>query len=390
MAHAKLSPSAADRWAVCTASPEAEAPYPDTTSEYAQEGTEAHDLLERAVKAKTAPKELEPEHHAVDAVQVAYEYLEGYLNDPTVVVLSETRVDLTEDCWGTADVTVLLPTGELIAFDYKHGRGVVIEADCRQLLIYGVAAWKSFEWMAPASIKKITTVVCQPRAPHADGSTRALTRTLNDAIDEVEERVYGPINKIASNQTEFVPSEKGCKFCKHAGNCPALAEKALEGVRAHFTPTGHLDVEQKENIGALTAEQKAAVMEARPLFKTFLAAIEEDVEKTLAAGGVIPGFKMVAGRSNRCFDKELDEEQVIAVLRDELKLKQADYAPPKLLGPAPIEKLIDVNKRNGKKKMERLQEIIIKPEGKPTVVPESDKRPAIKPQFEQVQNDPLL
>jgi hypothetical protein len=263
--------------------------------------------------------------------------------------------------------------------------GIVVEADCKQLLIYAIAAWKSLEWMAPAPIKTITTKVMQPRAVHPGGPIRSYTRTLSELLAEGEP-IMGVINKINKGETEIVASEKGCKFCKHKANCEVLAEKALLGVMSHFEPTGPLNTSSPEVITRLSPEQKSSIMKARGLFKIFLAAIEDDVENTLMSGGAIPGFKLVAGRSNRCFDKGLTSDQVIDILTKELKLKMSEIAPPKLSGPAPIEKLIDVTKRNGKKKLDRLNEIIVKPEGKPTVVPESDKRSPIPCHFEEVIN----
>jgi hypothetical protein len=226
----------------------------------------------------------------------------------------------------------------------------------------------------------------QPRAEHPDGPIRNKTYHLDEAISLCVSKVLKPIEKIKAGETVFCATEKACQWCKAAGDCPALAEKALAGVRAMFTESDHLEVPTVEDIKTLTAEQKASVMEARGLFKKFMAAIEEDVETIILSGGDIPGFKAVAGRSNRKFRGTDDETETFC--KDVLKLKPGEYTKRTLLGPAPIEKLIDTKKRGGKAKLEQFKEQVIKPEGKPTIVPESDKRPSLAGHFQEV-TDPL-
>jgi len=385
--HAKLSPSAADRWANCTKAPEVEQGYEEQTSTYAQEGTEAHELLERAILAQVPPSKLEPDHPAALHADVAFTHVAPSLKNPKHVVLTETQVQLTEDCWGTADMIIMRPNGELEIADYKHGRGILVEADCLQLLIYGVAAYRSLAFMAPKPIKSIVCTLVQPRAAHSDGPVRSEEYTIEAALDAIE-KVEGAIKRIKNGETAFCPTTKGCRWCKHKANCPALAEAALQEMHSHFTPLGDVHVPTTGEAAALTMEQKVKVLQARDLFNMFLGTIEKEVEETLSTGQPVPGVKLVAGRSNRKWFTN-DDDEVLKRLTGELKLKKGDITQTKLLGPASIEKIIAKMKRGKKQKEDALKELIVKPEGKPVVAPESDKRPAIGGHFTNMGADPL-
>lgn len=390
--HAELSPSGADRWLTCTSSVEFTAKYPEQkTSSFAQEGTEAHDLLERAVKAKTRPSELEPEHHACLDVDQCYDLVAKYLDDPNYVVLSEVKVTLSDDCWGTADL-IVIGNGVLGVIDYKHGKGVVVDVPSIQLNIYAIGALKSLGWMAPEPITTVVTTICQPRASHPDGPVRSSDYSLQDMKDY--EAIYTKlIGCIERGETEFRPSEKACRWCAGKGDCEAQAEMALEIARSHFTPLGDVETPTVQDVGTLSVDQKAEILSATSFIKAFLDAVASNVQNKLMAGEAVPGLKVVAGRSNRTWgtkdDKgkitKLDADAVMEKLMDVCKLKKADITTAKLLGIPAIEKLIDVKKRNGQKKLEALKALIVKPEGKPTVVSEEDARPSIAPHFKPVE-----
>lgn len=402
MEHAKLSPSKAERWMTCTASPHLEADMPEETpSEFAREGTEAHGLLERAIKAKTRPSTLEPEHHAAEHVDVCYDQIEGYLLNRDFVVLTEQTVKLSEDIWGTGDI-VIMGRGELYIIDYKHGQGVVVEVPCPQLDIYGIAALKTLGWMAPTPIERCYTMIVQPRAAHPDGPIRS--RQISPAeLEKFGAEAMAIAEQIKAGDVKFCPSESACRWCRAAGNCKAQADAALATARAYFAEaedgTIALGAPSAKATEQLSAEQKAAIVLGTPFVNQFLKAVSDTVARSLEAGEQIPGLKLVAGRSNRKYGRlndegnieSIDDTDVIDVLVSECKLKRADILPPKLIGPAGAEKLLDPKARNGKKKMEALQAIIVKPEGKPTVVSENDPRPAIQPHFQKVEPefDPL-
>lgn len=381
MSHAKLSPSASSRWSKCTKAPGREQKHPDQTSIYAEEGTEAHNLLERSVKAKTRPSELEPDHPAAKDVDVAYDYLAQWLHDPRWTVLTETRVDVTEDCWGTADIIAY--SGDAIkVIDYKHGRGVLVEVPSIQLNIYSEAAIKSLSWLFTEPVETIATTIIQPRAPHEKGPIRTKVMSREE-LDAAMKPVYAAIETIRSGDTSYAPSEETCRWCKAKADCKAFADMALEGAKAFFTDTGRVESVDPTTVETLSLDEKVAIHEASKSLSILLAAVEESLKGMMMTGTEVPGYKVVAGRSIRKWGAP--EKDIIATLIKKCKLKKADIMPPKLLGPAKIEKLIDPKARNGKKKLEELQAVITKPEGKPAIVIDSDPRASIAPFFKTVE-----
>lgn len=397
--HAKLSPSGADRWATCTASSACEAKYPDQpSSSFAQEGTDAHDLLERAVKAATRPSTLEPNHPACRAVDQCFDLVLPYMEDPNFIVMSEVKVKLCEDVYGTADI-VIMGSGLLLVYDYKHGQGVVVEQPCLQLEIYAAAALKSLACMAPEPITEIETGIIQPRASHPTGPVR-LKRYGVSEIREKGEMIETLAKAINEGKTKFRPSEKACKWCRASGDCSHQAELALDKAKSHFTTIddGSRVVETQASWGAavLSVEDKVAIFEATKFITDFLKAVGVSIQSGLLAGEQIPGLKVVAGKSNRTWGEKddegnitkLDDAAVLEKLTKDCKLKKTQITTEKLLGIPAIEKMIDTNKRGGAKKLEALRNIIVKPEGKPVVVSEDDARPSIAPHFTTV-TDPL-
>ena len=385
--HAKLSPSGADRWATCTASSAIEEQYPEEeSSSFAQEGTEAHELLERAVKAKTRPSELEPDHHACKDVDLLYDMVSVFFDDPRYMVLSEVKVYLSEDVYGTADIVVIdLVDLVLAVWDYKHGRGVLVEVPSLQLEIYLAAALKSLAYLFPSPMESGVVGIVQPRASHPDGPVRQKGYTIPE-IEAKGEEVITIAKKIENNEIKLCPSEKACKWCRASGECGAQADLAIK--LSGFSPIKEgATVAPVIEVNDLTVGKRVAIHEAKKFITDFLNAVSLGLEKAILAGEEVPGLKVVAGQSRRKW-ADLSEEEIIAVLKAECKLKPAQFSPPKLCtGPQAL-KLIDVKKRGGKKKMEALLAIIVKPQGKPTVVSEDDARDSIAPHFKPVV-DPL-
>jgi len=400
--HAKLSPSSAGRWLTCTSSVylEQEMP-PEKESPFAAEGTEAHALLERAVKSQSKPSTLEPDHPAAKDVDVCYEFVEPFLLSEDFEVLSEVKVTLTPDVWGTADV-VIFGNKELWIVDYKHGKGVAVDLPSKQLEIYAAAAVKTLSPLLPGPVEKVYTVIVQPRKDHPDGPLRSRSYVVEHLAEIVDKVILPIVSRIARGEVAFCPSEDACRWCRCKGSCKAQADMAFEIAKSNFnTAEGETRVEvpPKGFEDVLKPEELAAIVLGAPFVESFLDAVGDRVRDGLLAGEGIPGLKLVEGRSVRKWGRLDDEgnpttltdEEVIEKLTKECKLKMAQIAPPKLLGPAPIEKLIDPKARNGKKKAELLSSMIVKPSGKPTVVAETDPRKSISPHFTEVQpsTDPL-
>lgn len=376
--HAFLSPSAADRWTVCTAAPEACKDLPNVSSSYADEGTKAHELLERAVKAHTAPILLEPDNPAAPHVQLAYDLAAPHLADQKSLVLSEVKAKYNDLCYGTVDL-VIVAGGHLTIIDLKYGQGKLVEADCKQMLVYAVATLNSLDFMFLEPVTQVTRTVVQPRAAHQDGPIRSVTSTTEDTLQEFNERILPAMLAVEAGITEFVASEEGCQWCPKKNaleGCPAFQQQTLEKVQSYFSPAGALVVPVAEDVRGYSVNELAAILEARDLLRMLITTVEDRATMILQSSGGVPGFKLVEGKSNRKWAIE-EEKELADFLLKELKLKKQEIYVEKLVGIPAVEKLIDPKARNGKAKYEKLQSIIVKPKGKPTLVKDTNPKPAI-------------
>jgi len=375
--HAKLlPPSASDRWTVCTASAAICATYDDEPGEDAIRGTEAHYLLlDQAVKQRKHPREIDPEHHSIEAVSFAYDQIKHLFDVPGIQIFVEIQVKYSDDLWGTIDMLVIFPDGRMIVIDYKNGV-LPVEADCLQVLIYKAAALKTAAWMSPVPITKVGSIIIQPNG--LDGlPTKTIERTVAEVEQEMAEKVLPAVEAIGKDDgsQEFVVTEKGCKWCPHgrSGNCGPFNRNALDIVKSHFDPVGELVVPETETIESLTDDQCAKILAARPLFKKFITAIEDRSLATVKSGGKIPGFKMVNGRSSSSWSHDTDAE-TLEFLTKTLKFKKGDAVTEKVLTPAAATKMVKALKRNKDAKLALLDEAITRTEGKLTLVSEDSKK----------------
>ena len=382
--HAKLSPSAAHRWMSCTAAPTLEARYEDQSSVYAAEGTEAHRLAElcarRATglmteaKYKKAVKDFEAgaEFYNQEMLEAAEDYgayiKEVYLKVldtcPDPVVAFEERLDLTEwipEGFGTADC-IIIAEPDMYVIDFKYGKGVAVEAQGNpQMEIYALGAWSEYGFFY--DIKTVNMTIVQPRLGGISETSierEALVAWGNVGIKPKAKEAYeGP--------GTFRPSEEACKFCKARGDCKARADYYVNLF------------DDNEPLGdVMTLEQIGELLELSKGMSAWLKDLEERAYTLLMEGTPVPGWKLVAGRSTRTW---ADEEAVAKVLKTKGKLKASEIYTKKLNGITAIEKLLGKNKFA---EILPLGELVIKPEGKPTLAPADDKRPEIKPADEVV------
>lgn len=376
-AHALLSASSAHRWLTCTKSAKLEEGFPNETSSYAEEGTAAHVLAE--IEAKYAvglydQKELTKankeflankawsdyyseemrEHAEAYGAFVKNEYLDSqtFCEDP--VIEFETKIDFSEwvpEGFGTADC-VIITDDQLEVIDFKYGKGVkVLSYENPQMMLYALGAYHQFEDFY--DIQKIKMSIFQPRL----GNEPVFYTISVDELLEWAEKVVKPAAKLAyKGRGEYAPSEEACRFCKVRGSCRARHNANMKV----FTENPDLDV--------LTSEEIADVLKQAKAIKSWLADLENHAFKSLAKGEEIPGWKLVAGRSNRKItNSDAAVERLIADGIDEPLLYEK-----KLLSLAGMEKAF------GKKYIaELLSDLIEKPQGSPTLAPESDNRPAI-------------
>lgn len=360
--HAFLSASASHRWLNCPPSAKLCESLPDQTSSYAQEGTDCHELcaylVEKALgRNVTDPTEnltyynAEMQNCAEEYCSFVMEQLEAakkHCKDPQVVV--EQRLDFSrfvENGFGTGDC-VIVADDVLHIIDYKHGLGVLVEAtNNSQLFCYALGALEIFDDLY--DINEVKMSIFQPRRSNTD----TFTIRKEDLLIWANE-VLVPTAKLAyEGKGEFNAGDH-CQFCKVKASCRKRAEYNLELAKYDFAMPATLD-----------SIEIATILPKIDQLISWGNDLKEFALKQAQSGTHYEGFKVVEGRSNR---KYTDDAVVAAAVTD------AGFDPyeKKLLGVTAMTTLL------GKKRFdELLGRLIYKPPGKPTLVPESDKRPAM-------------
>ena len=410
--HAKLSPSKRSRWALCPGSIREEAKHPDTGSGPAAiDGTHSHTLLEHCIEDEwLCPTRMVGDvltdhegEFVVDAdraarVKVAMDYIRErhdgvWARDPEkgCYILSEKRVDPAyllgrDDLSGTVDCQIV---GEdwIELIDYKDGMGVVSAEGNLQLeqYAYGVLAGYRLPVNVQYPIKRIIMTIIQPKL--ALKGMKAITSWECDVSDLLSNMgtIIAQAAATDDPNAPLVPGEVQCKFCRAKGSCSALAGNVMKEVGVMFQPVVNqtLDVAQQsadKDPATMDDQQIRQIMEAAPLMRQLLEAVEKEALRRLDAGQAIPGLKLVHGRGSRAW--ALPEDEMAEKLVKMGIPKTAIYET-KLVSPAKAEKLT-WEKRDGAKvslserQLKRMeQEYVVKLAGKLTVVPESDSRQAV-------------
>lgn len=359
--HALLSASSAHRWLQCSPSALAVDGVADTPSDAALQGTAAHALAEYKLKrflkrrAKRPTSEWideEMETHTDDYIAFVTELLESAREHcPDLQVYVEQRLDyshLAPDGFGTGDcVIVAEPTLQVI--DLKYGMGVEVSpVENPQLMLYGLGALAAFD--ALYNIEEVALSIFQPRRANVE----TWTISTKDLIAWGENTVK-PIADLAVRGEGAYAAGSWCQFCRIAPTCRARAESNLALAKHEFAPPAELSIDEVTDVLAKIPELKA-----------WASNVEAWALAQAQAGTEIPGFKVVAGRSIR---KYADETAVAEAAK---AAGYSDIWDKRLIGITAMERLM------GKKVFtETLGDLVVKPEGKPTLVPESDKRPAL-------------
>lgn len=408
--HAILSPSGASRWFACPGSLWMAKDEPDQSSEFAKEGTTAHALAEHClvnkVKAEnligmpTVVNEILVDDEMAENVQLYVDTINGIRDSMANcdVFDVEQKLEFTdlldiraqidslgtdfevERAFGTADA-ILIGDGELQVHDLKYGKGVRVSAENnKQLLIYAIAAYHLYSLFF--DISKVSVHIHQPRLNHYSSFDISVddlfifAKLLKEKAAKAY-RIY--VNGIEDSDEAYdvlVPGDEQCRFCKAASKCPALANYVTQTVADDFI---NLNEDISNQIS--TAETKLEFLENTELANKFKAldmieswckAVRTKVQSELQQGNAVPGFKLVIGRQgNRAWSSEEEAENTLKSFR----LKLDEMYTRKLISPTQATKLM----KDNPKRLSKLEEIISRPDGKPTVVPESDKRPAIDP-----------
>jgi hypothetical protein len=379
--HALLSASTSARWLNCTPSVYAEQGEPVTCSVYAKEGTDAHELgelkLQRAFGKMTEDEYL----GALEMFKTRSEYyneemdefVDEYVNmvkeqsEGCIDIKFEQKVDFSHivpDGFGTSDTVIIFPN-KVVIVDLKYGKGVPVTAeDNSQLSLYALGTIHTLN----LKVEDIRVCICQPRISNYS-SWDVKFETLNKWG---EEYVRPRAQLAIKGEGTLVPGDKQCRFCKLAGKCKARADLRLNEAREAFggEVTDLVVAEdRKELVKQLSLEKLAIVLEIAPLYAEWLKDVEAYAYQIAMSGTQIPGYKLVQGRTVRKVD---DEEGLLQTL-----LAQG-YSEKELMKAPSLNNLTTLEKVVGKNTFASIAApYISKPIGKPTLVPESDRRAPI-------------
>jgi len=375
-AHALLGASKASQWINCPPSARQQESIPDKRSEYADEGTTAHELGEIKLRQRITVCNSAERKRLDDALEkvkdnkfygpemenaiqeyvdlVGERFMESKARSSDAVVLLEERLDFTEwvpDGYGTGDV-VLIADGVLEVIDLKYGKGVPVSAVGNpQMRLYALGAWVAYSYLY--DIQEIRMTIVQPRLD----SVSSDTMPIDELLEWAETVVKPAAGQAFAGEGEFKSGDH-CRWCKVKGNCRARADANMEALKYEFKDPALLD---NEEIGSIlfVAEQ----------LKAWAKDVEDYAFEQAKEGNKIPQWKLVEGRSNRAIT---DKDAARTVL------EAAQLEPEKYLKPQELLGIGDLEKRVGKKELAALLDgLIIKPQGKPVLVPESDKRPEL-------------
>lgn len=383
-AHALLSASGASRWLNCTPSAKLEDEYGDkSTSSYAAEGTLAHELaelylrkdvlenisevdFEKSLEDIMANELFNDEMLEVVPTYTDYcedQYIEAKKNNDYAIIEIEQKLDLTEyvpESFGTAD-TIIISDGLMEIIDLKYGKGIPVYADWnKQLMLYALGALRKYDTMY--DINEVQVTICQPRINNISSWQISVKELLRWAEDELK-----PTAVMAFNGEGELNAGDWCRFCAVRNQCKKLYEQQFEIAKHEFAEPQ-----------LLTDEDIADIVQRTPKLIEWANSVAEYAKKkAIEECKQWPGLKLVEGRSRR---KWIDESKALETIFEQFpELDEADVTTTKINGITAVEKLV------GKKKfIEKLKDVVITPQGNPTLVPLQDKRPAMGVQQAQL------
>ena len=277
-------------------------------------------------------------------------YLGAKLQDPDAELLIEARLKLQEfipEGFGSSDA-VLIYGDTLEVFDLKYGKGVKVAAENNaQMMCYALGAY-----CGPGEfydIRNVRMTILQPRLRHESCWSMSADELLSWANNSLR-----PAARLAFNgEGEQIPGEH-CRFCKVAAKCKALAAYTLNATQKQIAP------------GLMTLDELADLLPHFATIKSWISSVEEYALEAALEGDTIPGYKVVEGRSLRKISDTAQAQE---------RLQKAGFMPESYLKPAELKTITDLEKTLTKKGFNAiLGDLVIKPEGKPTLVEESDPR----------------
>lgn len=388
-AHALLSASSAKKWVHCPPSARLEASLPDVETDDSRKGTLAHsfcelklqklftdkNMTERVYKGRLKKLRQDP-YYEQEMERFTDEYTDyvseiafGFPAQPYVAV--EKRLDYSPwapEGFGTGDCVILYGK-DLHVVDFKYGKGIPVKAEGNyQLALYALGAWHEFGMLFP--IENVHLHIVQPRIPN----NSAWDTSLKELLAWGDLVVKPAAQKAFRGEGEFRPADycKGdtenyCKsgFCKAYGRCRATAEKNLQLMGEAWDESRN----QSRLPPLLSWEEAGGLLKRAMFLKDWVEKLEKAALKELVSGGAVPGWKIIEGRSSRGLS---DADAAFA------ELVKAGYEEAVLYKRSPIA-LGELEKMLSKEHRQAiLSKYIVKPQGKPTLAPEDDARPAME------------
>lgn len=382
-AHALLGASKASQWINCPPSARLQEGIPSRTSEYAEEGTAAHELAEMKLQRRLticdskrrteldkkieAFKEtnrfynFEMEFAVSDYCEIVEERaMEAKSRSSDAAILLEAPADFSEwvpDGRGIGDV-VLISDGILEVIDLKYGQGVPVSAYGNpQIRLYALGAWSEYNLFY--DIQEIRMTIVQPRLD----SISTDTMTVDELLAWAEEIVRPAAALADAGEGEFKAGDH-CRFCRVKGSCRARADANMAAVVYEF-----------KNPALLTLDEIGAILAIAEQLQAWAKDVQGYAFDQATSGISVPGWKLVEGRSNRAI---ADKDTAWKVLEEHT------LEPDKYLKPRELLGIGELEKRIGKKELAALiGDLIVKPPGKPVLVVETDRRPELN----SVEND---
>lgn len=387
--HATLSASGAHGWMRCYGKLALEKGYGEKSSTFADEGTAAHELASwclesgqnasayagRIITVEKTGRQFEVDEDMVENVQRYVDIVRGLGGD----LMVEQRVDFSSwigvpDSFGTSDAIVVLDR-ELVVCDLKYGRGVQVDAEeNEQLQLYALGSY-SLASLA-YDIDTVRMMIVQPRLNHVSEWAVSVDHLKGFAARAAVAARHAIHQFDGKAEPKLTPGEKQCRFCKAKATCPALAAEVREVVTAEaVTAEDFSDLTETSAIvnEIIGDDWLAYAMSKVDLVEGWCKAVRAEVESRLVEGKPVEGFKLVQGRRGARAWTSKDEAEVVL---SSLRLKKEQMYDMTVISPTTAEKLFKAGDI-GPRQWPKVQALITQAEGKPSVAPADDKRPAI-------------
>lgn len=408
-AHARVAPSASKRTILCRGSLRLEAKAPPRNTSYARAGTARHELAAQILRGGHTYEQTKARADAFESIVVdglcypiremledVWAYVEFVRSEaeggtllveqrlrigskvlgpgsmtfldynPQTGLLEETTVDHDELIRGTGDA-LIFKNRRMKVIDAKFGfQAVEVEKNPQEML-YGIGALNEFEMLF--DVDEVELIIFQP----SQGAPSRWVTSVDYLHEFAQEFAQVVREALLDEEPELNPSEEACMFCDagKAGMCPALkAETMMSTFGAVPATAADFEDLKPRDIGAMDAEELGRIMSKIGMIEDFCKGIRAEVERRLTANQEVPGFKIVQGRKgNRAWADENEAEKLLKSFR----LKTDEMYDYKLTSPTKVEKIL----KDSPRRWSKVQALITRADGKPSVAPVDDPRPAI-------------